>query len=46
MNLTPGRIGRVVSAYTIDRVSNTHFVEILPIVSMDIFTDFLGFVVL
>ncbi|MGC8537775.1 MAG: lysylphosphatidylglycerol synthase transmembrane domain-containing protein [Candidatus Micrarchaeia archaeon] len=46
MNLTPGRIGRVVSAYTVDRVSNTHFVEILPIVSVDIFTDFLGFVVL
>lgn len=46
MNLTPGRIGRVVSAYTVDRVSNTHFIEILPIVSVDIFTDFLGFVVL
>ncbi len=46
MNLTPGRIGRVVSAYSIDRISNTHFIEILPIVSADIFTDFLGFVVL
>ena len=46
MNLTPGRIGRVVSAYTVDRVSNMRFIEILPIVSVDIFTDFLGFVVL
>ncbi len=43
MDLTPGKIGRVIVAYTLDRVTNIKFVSLLPIVTTDIFTDFLGF---
>lgn len=46
MELTPGRIGRVVAAYTLKRVSRKKFMGVLPIVSVDIFTDYLGFIVL
>lgn len=46
MELTPGRIGRVVSAYTIKRVSKKKFMAVLPIVSIDIFTEYLGFMAL
>ncbi len=46
MELTPGRLGRVVSAYTIKRVSRKKFMAVLPIVSVDIFTDYLGFMLL
>ncbi len=46
MNLTPGEIGRVVSAYSINTVSEHKLFALLPIVSFDIFTDFLGYVIL
>lgn len=46
MELTPGRIGRVVSAYTVKRVSRKKFMAVLPIVSIDIFSEYLGFMVL
>ncbi len=46
MNLTPGKIGRVVSAYSINKVSKHKLFGLLPIVSFDIFTDFLGYVLL
>lgn len=46
MELTPGRIGRVITAYTIKRISKKKFASVLPIVSLDIFTDYLGFIVL
>ncbi len=46
MDLTPGKIGRVVAAYTMNRISNMRFISILPIVTLDIFTDFLGSAIL
>ena len=42
MNITPGKIGRVLAAYTLNRLSNVKFTNIIPIVTLDIFTDFLG----
>jgi uncharacterized protein (TIRG00374 family) len=42
MDITPGRIGRVVAAYTLSRITKIKFAAIVPIVTMDIFTDFLG----
>ena len=46
MELTPGRIGRVLTAYTLNRLTNVRFINIVPIVTMDIFTDFLGIALL
>ena len=46
MELTPGRIGRVLTAYTLNRITNIRFINIVPIVTMDIFTDFLGIAML
>jgi uncharacterized protein (TIRG00374 family) len=46
MDLTPGRIGRVISAYTLNRVGNVRFIDVMPIVTMDVFTDFLGMALL
>ncbi len=46
MNITPGKIGRVIAAYTLNRITKIRFVNIVPIVTMDIFTDFLGFAIL
>jgi glycosyltransferase 2 family protein len=43
MDLTPGRVGRIIVAYTLDRITDVKFVTIMPIVTTDIFTDFLGF---
>ena len=45
MNITPGKIGRVIAAYTLNRVTKIGFANIVPIVTMDIFTDFMGFAV-
>ena len=42
MNITPGKLGRVLVAYTLSRVTNIKTSNILPIVTIDIFTDFLG----
>ena len=42
MDITPGRIGRVVAAYTLSRITKIKLPHIIPIVTMDIFTDFLG----
>ncbi len=46
MELTPGRAGRVVVGYTLDRVTKKRFMKVAPIVTMDIFSDFLGFALL
>lgn len=46
MELTPGRIGRVLTAFTLNRITNIRFINIAPIVTMDIFTDFLGIAML
>jgi uncharacterized protein (TIRG00374 family) len=46
MEMTPGRIGRVIVAYTLSKITKIRAVTILPIVTMDIFTDFLGFALL
>ncbi|MEM3841327.1 MAG: lysylphosphatidylglycerol synthase transmembrane domain-containing protein [Candidatus Micrarchaeaceae archaeon] len=45
MNITPGKVGRILAAYTLNRISNVKFTNIIPIVTMDIFTDFLGIAV-
>ncbi|MDE1868613.1 MAG: flippase-like domain-containing protein [Candidatus Micrarchaeota archaeon] len=42
MDITPGMIGRIVAAYTLRRITKIKFTHILPVVTMDIFTDFLG----
>lgn len=42
MNITPGKIGRVLVAYTLNRVTKTKLASTLPIVTFDIFTDFVG----
>ena len=42
MNITPGKIGRVLAAYTLNRLTDVKFTNIIPIVTLDIFTDFLG----
>lgn len=46
MDLTPGRVGRVVAAYTLKKVTKIKFMSIVPIVTMDLFTDFFGFAIL
>ncbi|OJT94463.1 hypothetical protein Micr_00033 [Candidatus Micrarchaeum sp.] len=42
MNITPGKLGRVLVAYTLSRITNIKASNILPVVTIDIFTDFLG----
>ena len=42
MELTPARIGRVMAAYTLNRITSIRFINIIPMVTIDIFTDFLG----
>jgi uncharacterized protein (TIRG00374 family) len=42
MDLTPGKIGRVVTAYTMSRIAKIRVFNVLPIVAMDTVTDFLG----
>lgn len=46
MDITPGRIGRIVAAYTLKKVTKIKFASIVPIVTMDLFTDFFGFALL
>ena len=42
MDLTPGKFGRVLAAYTLNRLTDKKITHLVPIVAMDIFTDFLG----
>lgn len=46
MEITPGRIGRLLIAYTLNRITKVKVAKIIPIVTIDIFTDFLGVAVL
>ncbi len=46
MDITPGRWGRAVVSYTINRVTRVKFTRIFPAVVADIFTDFIGFAIL
>ncbi|MGI0100711.1 MAG: lysylphosphatidylglycerol synthase transmembrane domain-containing protein [Candidatus Micrarchaeaceae archaeon] len=46
MDITPGRVGRIIAAYTLKKVTNIKFMSIAPIVTMDLFTDFFGFAIL
>ena len=43
MDITPGRWGRGVVSYTINRLTGTKFAVTFPAVVADIFTDFVGF---
>ena len=45
MDITPGRWGRAAVAYTVNRQTNATFAQTFPAVVADIFTDFLGFIV-
>jgi uncharacterized protein (TIRG00374 family) len=46
MELTPGRVGRVLVAYTLNRLTKKKLANTVPIVTIDIFTDFLGIAIL
>jgi glycosyltransferase 2 family protein len=46
MDITPGRVGRIVAAYTLKKVTKIKFMSVVPIVTMDLFTDFFGFAIL
>lgn len=46
MEITPGRWGRAVVSYTLNRHTGVRFARTFPAVVADIFTDFLGFVIL
>ena len=46
MDITPGRVGRIIAAYTLKKVTKIKFMSIVPIVTMDLFTDFFGFALL
>ncbi len=46
MELTPGRWGRAIVSYTINKLTKVKFARTFPAVVADIFTDFLGFVIL
>jgi uncharacterized protein (TIRG00374 family) len=44
MDITPGRWGRAVVAYTLNRITGLKFGKTFPAVVADILTDFLGFI--
>ncbi len=46
MDITPGRVGRIVAGYTINKVAHSKFMKVAPIITMDLFSDFLGFAIL
>ncbi len=46
MDVTPGRWGRAIVSYTMNRLSGVRFARTFPAVVADIFTDFIGFAVL
>ena len=43
MDMTPGRWGRAIVSYTINKLTGVRFAATFPAVVADIFTDFLGF---
>jgi uncharacterized protein (TIRG00374 family) len=43
MSITPGQIGRIIGGYTLNRVTKKSFMKVAPIVTIDVFSDFLGF---
>ncbi len=45
MDMTPGRWGRAIVSYTINKLTSVRFARTFPAVVADIFTDFLGFAV-
>ena len=45
MDITPGRWGRAVVAFTINRITGAKFGRTFPAIVADNFTDFLGFVI-
>ncbi len=45
MDMTPGRWGRAVVGYTINKLTGIRFARTFPAIVADIFTDFLGFAV-
>jgi glycosyltransferase 2 family protein len=46
MDITPGSYGRVVAAYTLSRIANVKTLSVVPIVIVEIFTDFMGWAIL
>lgn len=46
MDITPGRWGRGIVSYTLNKVTGSRFATTFPAVVADIFTDFLGFGIL
>ncbi len=46
MDITPGRWGRAVVSYTINKLTKVKFSRTFPAVVADIFTDFLGFAII
>ncbi|MGB9732888.1 MAG: lysylphosphatidylglycerol synthase transmembrane domain-containing protein [Candidatus Micrarchaeales archaeon] len=46
MDITPGRWGRAVVSYTINKLTKVRFSRTFPAVVADIFTDFLGFAII
>ncbi len=45
MNITPGGVGSIVAAYSLKKVTNKKFIDIVPIITIDLFTDFFGFAI-
>ena len=45
MDITPGRWGRAIVSYTINKLTKVKFAVTFPAVVADIFTDFLGFAI-
>lgn len=43
MDITPGRWGRGIVSYTLNKLTGTKFARTFPAVVADIFTDFIGF---
>ncbi|BCS90907.1 MAG: TIGR00374 family protein [Candidatus Micrarchaeota archaeon] len=46
MNLTPGKLGRLLNAFIVKRLSNASSTEAASAIIMDIYTDFMGAAVL
>ncbi|EQD33631.1 hypothetical protein B1B_17513, partial [mine drainage metagenome] len=42
MNITPGKLGRILVAYTLNRITKKKIASTIPVVTLDIFTDFIG----
>ncbi len=43
MSITPGNVGSVIAAYTLKKITGVRFSKIAPMVTVQLFTDFLGF---